>query len=357
MGIKKEIKQDLIFEPEALNFGTFHPQTPLTKLPRILLKIHNKGEETISGRLIAQVSWLIIPNIHFTCEPGQTCEHEIRMSTGAPHLWKEIEYEFDNLMLIDSNQGSFPVPGKYDTGIKKHKKLPDKPKTKKTSTKKTSRKIVVNPMLVLIPFFAVIGLVLLFFKPFSLSSASGPSIKNSTQADPDTNAILTLGAQTVYARVSQTHLAAQPSETAVPPQPSQTLAVFQTATPLPETQTYTPWPREEYSNPELLVYEYFEHINNGEYDLAWNMLTKRFQKECCSISGNDDFTIYENWWSHNVDRIEVNSAYLQEWDANPARVLVQMKYYYSDGQEEVMIFMYYFIIDESGQKLLIDEVL
>ena len=354
METKNDNKLKLTFEPAILDFGTFNPQTPLTKLPRIVLKIHNKGEETICGRLITQVSWLIISNIHFTCEPGQTCEHEIRMSTGAPHVWKKIEYDYENLVLIDCNLGSFPVPGKYDTGARKSSKPQKKAHIPKAVEKKTARKTTFIPFFIILPIILIITLIILFIKPINLPFSLAKT--EITAAGPDTDTILTLGAQTVFARVTQTQLALQPSETILPLQPSQTQEPVFTETSIPETLTFTPWPREEFSNPEFLVNEYFDHINNGAYDQAWNMLTEKFQKECCSISGNDDFTIYEDWWSHNVEKVEVNSAYLQEWDTNPARVLVQLKYTYTDGNIEDAVFMYFFITDETGQKLLIDEV-
>ena len=120
--------------------------------------------------------------------------------------------------------------------------------------------------------------------------------------------------------------------------------------------THTPWPRDAFPNPEEVISKYYREINAQQYETAWSMLSKNFQQTCFAISGNEPFTIYSQWWRHNIEKVEVHSAYLQEWDTNPAPVLVSISYYYKDGKIEDMIFMHYLIADAERSTLLIDEV-
>ena len=97
-------------------------------------------------------------------------------------------------------------------------------------------------------------------------------------------------------------------------------------------------------------------LNLGRYERSWPMLSEQFQENCCTIGGNDPFLIYQNWWKYNIERVDVLSAYLQEWDANPAIVLVSMRFFYKNGDVEDAIYYYYLISDVERDTLLIDEV-
>ncbi|MCE1254782.1 MAG: hypothetical protein LWX83_14700, partial [Anaerolineae bacterium] len=156
------------------------------------------------------------------------------------------------------------------------------------------------------------------------------------------------GAATPSARLTQTvFLSDTPQPTPVTLMPTQNL------TPSP-TATFTPWPRTKY-NPEAFVNQYFEAINNQEYDKAWDMLSLSFRDECCNISGNNPFDEYKNWWK-TITKVDVVSAYIQAYDVNPAEVWVNLNYHYNDGKTEEVRSAFYIIDDDIKNTLLIDVV-
>ena len=119
--------------------------------------------------------------------------------------------------------------------------------------------------------------------------------------------------------------------------------------------SFTPWAKEKFTNPEQFVVDYFSAINSRDYNRSWAMLSKNFQQNCCNIGGNDPFSVYEKYWE-NIKKVEVESAYIQEWDKNPARLIVSLRYYFMEGNTIESINNFWIISDPGKATLLIDEV-
>jgi hypothetical protein len=328
---------ELNVEPSQIAFGTFDPDIPLTEQPTFTLKISNKGGGVLKGRIILQVSWLIITSVEFECRSGETSEHLIRLGTGAPQSWNRQEYSFDNLITVDSNVGIRSIQGSYRIGLDGLEK-----------------RIKPGWGLVALAIPLIIVLTFLIWGDVFQTPATAPTL--STAADE----IFTQGAETVFARMSRT-IESEAQQSSITPVITlfspQTLETRGLSTGTPEIIiTFTPWPREQFPNPEEIIKDYYMEINHGRYEHSWPMLSKQFQEDCCSIGGNDPFLIYQNWWKYNVDRVEVVSAYLQEWDVNPAVVLVSLRFFYKNGDVEDAVYYYYLISDADRDTLLLDKV-
>jgi hypothetical protein len=98
-------KPILEVQPEFLDFGSYHPNAPLTEQPVIEIKLTNTGTGTLQGRLVPAVSWLIAKPIAFFCKAGESSLHRIHLSTGAPIDPYRQEYSFEEILLVTSNSG------------------------------------------------------------------------------------------------------------------------------------------------------------------------------------------------------------------------------------------------------------
>lgn len=334
---KRSDTPELNVEPPHLLFGTFDPGTPLTEQPSITLKISNIGGGVLTGRIIHQVSWLILTPVEFECRAGETSEHLIRLGTGAPQSWNRQEYSFDNLITIDSNVGIRSIQGSYRIGL-------DVPEKR------------IKPGWGLVALAIPLIIVLTFLIWGDVFQTPAPAPAQNTAADE----IFTQGAETVFARMTMTNKS-ESLQSSITPVISMsavhTMETEKSPSGTPEIiVTFTPWPREQFRNPEEFIKDYYMELNYGRYEYSWPMLSEQFQENCCAIGGNDPFLIYQNWWKYNIERVEVLSAYLQEWDANPAVVLVSLRFFYKNGDVEDAIFYFYLISDAERDTLLIDEV-
>lgn len=332
-GISNEPR--LSVEPEQLDFGAYQPRRPLSRQPILTLKITNQGEGCLQGRLISQVSWIILPKPEFQCHADETSLHTVQISTGAPQVVIRERYVVDQIIMIDSNAGSMAISGSYHIG------LPSSSQKRRIG-------------------FAILSVLLVILTAAVLLLRDNLSGILPGQSSENHQALFTSGAETVLARVKESPMPAEISHS-TPNIPRTTSRRTSAATVTQSiihstTSTRTPWPRETFPSPEEVVSKYYREINAGQYETAWSMLSRNFQQTCCAISGNDPFTIYSQWWGHNIEKVELNSAYLQKWDVNPAPVLVSISYYYKNGKIEDMIFMHYLIADADRNVLLIDEV-
>lgn len=323
------------YEPAHLDFGIYNPRTPLTRQPALPLRIRNCGGGVLQGRILALASWVILPKIEIECEAGQAVEYRVQISTGAPQVYKRQEYHAREVLLLDTNGGSALISGGYRIGMKP---------TRRLGRTAGIALLVILPVIFL-SFFLLSG-------PDMMPSSQSTETRNAAEV----HALYTSGAATVLARLTETHA---PGTTNVRIQASQTEAPIhqETETDLPKTESsFTPWPFEVSGNPETLVRDYYQALNAGQYETAWGMLTQSFQQACCALSGNDPFTIYRDWWSMNVDQVEVQSAYLQAWNQNPATVLVSLSFYYRNGKVEDLVMYHMIVADAESNRLLIDEV-
>jgi hypothetical protein len=320
---EQEVKPVLSIDPPYLEFGTgSHSLFKLGK-PDLTLTITNTGSGTLTGRIKPQVSWLTIDPNEFSCEAGENSIHGIHINQDARRYWDVQGRFLNNLFLVISNAGSIKINGSY-------KPVPGSPKRAFFSW------IMIASGILIIVAFIIIG-----FFTFGINGSSHP-------AQPNINLLFTQGAATEIARMTlNPPPTSTPQPTAIPLTPTQA-----NKTPSP-TLTFTPWPRDHFDNPEVFINNYYQMLNEGKYDKAWDMLSDGFKDSCCNIAGNDSFEIYKTWWQP-IKKVTVNSAKLQAWDTNPAPVYVSITYQYKDGKSEDALMSFDIIANETKNSLLID---
>jgi hypothetical protein len=328
----------LQIEPSFLDFGSFNPEGDLTQLPCLLLHINNIGEGKLIGRIIPQVSWLIISPVEFRCPPGSINIHKVQISTGFPKPLQMEHYSYKDLVFITSNGGEMFIDGEYHI-------LPGKMKTKPEVSWGTL--FIPLGLIFLLIFLAVTSLFL-----FRSGNSHDQVLENSISS------LYTQGAQTVVMKMTLTAFQntnfTTPSMMPVEPfyWPGSSPSPGQSVLIVP---SFTPWPRESFQNPEQFIKDYYSAINTRNFDRSWAMLSPHFKDSCCNIGGNDPFSIYKNFWGY-INKVEVLSAYLQEWDKNPARLMVSLRYIYKDGKIIESVNIYWLISDSKKNSLLINEV-
>ena len=326
-------KPILEVQPESIDFGSFHPNTPLTEQPAVEITITNIGTGVLQGRLVPTVSWLIPEPISFFCKAGETSQHRIHLSTGAPIDPYRQEYNFEETLLLTSNVGEHWFSCSYQ---------------------KSARSIVTNrPTLpwLLIPAALLAIAVVIFFFAIRSSDNGTPANLQAREA----NSIYTEAVKTLYAEMTSTALF-------IPAAVQGTQASFVISLPTQEvtsefdpTATFTPWPQQDFPNPEQFIKDYYLAVDQGEYEKSWGMLSKSFQETCCQVAGNDPFIVYTHFWD-NVDRVTVLSAYLQDWNTNPAEVYVSLEYQHARGDTFEEFLVFYLITNPQGNNLLINQV-
>jgi hypothetical protein len=174
--------------------------------------------------------------------------------------------------------------------------------------------------------------------------------------------LLTQGAQTIMASRGLITDTPEPEAAIVRQATATSMSLFEpltTDTPdLTATAflpTYTPWPTDQFVSPEVVVNLYFEQLINGNYQAAWNLLTRSYQEECCTALGTDPYYIFSRDWSA-VSDIKLVSAFLQEYAMNPAPVLVLYQYRNADDELQEFTHMYWVVVNEDQTGLLISAV-
>ena len=325
-------KPILEVQPESIDFGSFHPDTPLTEQPAIEITITNTGTGILQGRLVPAVSWLIPQPIAFFCKAGETSRHRIHLSTGAPIDPYRQEYSFEEILLVTSNVGEYWFSCSYQ---------------------KSARSIVTNrstvPWLLIPAILFAIAAAIFFF--------ASRSPGNGTITDPQAreDRIYTEAASTLYAGLTATAIFAPPAVQGTQASFVISLPTQAVTSEFDPTATFTPWPQQDFPNPEQFIRDYYQAVDQGDYEKSWEMLSTGFQETCCQVAGNDPFVVYTHFWD-NVDQVDVVSAYLQDWNTNPAEVYVSFLYKHSRGDTFEEFHVFYLITNPQGNNLLIDQV-
>ena len=319
--------------PESIDFGSFHPNAPLTEQPAIEITITTAGTGILQGRLVPAVSWLIPHPIAFVCKAGETSRHRIHLSTGAPTDSYRQAYSFEESLLVTSNGGEHWFSCAYQ---------------------KSAQNIIPNrsnlPWL-LIPSILFAIAALIFF--FAIRSPGNDTLADLQAREEER--IYTEAASTLFVEMTTTAIFANAAPQGEPAAIVIALPTQEATSEFDPTATFTPWPQQNFPNPEQFIRDYYQAINQGDYEKSWEMLSKDFQETCCQVAGNDPFVIYTHFWD-NVEQITVLSAYLQDWNANPAEVYVSLEYQHSRGDTFEEFHPFYLIINPAGTNLLIDRV-
>ena len=114
-------------------------------------------------------------------------------------------------------------------------------------------------------------------------------------------------------RISGSELAPSPTPSATP-----TPTATPTATPTPTKSPIKPEPVKP--SPELAIRDYFNLINERNFQSAWQNLTPKFQRD--RAGGYSTFT---DWW-RTVDKVSINGARLVESKENSAIVDIDLTY-------------------------------
>lgn len=92
------------------------------------------------------------------------------------------------------------------------------------------------------------------------------------------------------------------------------------------------------TNPEQAVKEYYDLINNQNYETAWQKLSPEYQR---ARAKNGFKNSYVAWWEL-IDRVEINQASLVSRGADSAKVNAELTYYKKNGDitpESLQVFL------------------
>lgn len=338
-------------EPELLAFGAFNPNLPLIQQATIRLTVRNTGGDVLDGRLVPQVSWLIVSPLQFSLKAGESSQHVVQISTGAPQQVNRNQHFFKNGVVITSNAGPIGLDASYTLDYHQQ----PYPAQNMNLTPRTRREVPLKllPMLAVILFvvMAVLGMRLLLNKD---QQPDGAAYSREE--------LLTQGAQTIFAASGLITDTPEPEAAIVRQATPTSQSLFQPLTSdtpdLTATAyqpTFTPWPTDQFISPELIVSSYFDALINGNYQDAWGFLTRDYQEECCSALGTDPYYIFTRDWSAVTD-IKLLTAYLQEYGMNPAPVLVRYQYRNADDELEEFTQMFWLVVNEDQTSLLINAI-
>ena len=342
---------EMTIEPEELAFGVYNPNLPLLQQPIIRLKVRNTGRSTLTGRVVPQVSWLIINPMLFKTKPGETAELSIQLSTGAPQQLNKEKHVFPNAMLLATNAGPRGLDASYTLDFAKRPYTPAQmnftPKKLDVFTSKILPLAAVGLFLVLV----FLGVRYLFFPP-----------GDGVTALSDSNNLMTAEAQSFEGTEAAMEATIEPASVIVRQATPTSLSLFEPlVTELPDLTatayqpTFTPFPADQFENPEVLVTRYFASLSEGDYQRAWLLLTRTYQESCCTALGTDPYFIFLRDWSA-YQSVSLASAFLQEYDMNPAPVMVRYQVVDGDGEREERLHLYWVVVNAEGTGLLIDTV-
>jgi hypothetical protein len=332
-----------------LAFGAYNPNFPLIQQPTIRLTIRNIGGGILTGRLVPQVSWLIANPLFFKLKAGESSQHVIQISTGAPQQVNLEQHQFSNSIIITSNAGPTGLDVSYSLNFNSRPYTPQQMNLTPRTRLGLSRRVL--PMIMIVLFIAMSFIGMRF-----LLNPAGESASFTREE------LLTQGAQTVFASSGLLTDTPEPEAAIVRQNTPTSMSLFEpltTDTPdLTATAyrpTFTPWPTDQFVNPEVIVNSYFSALTNADYQSAWDFLTREYQEECCTALGTDPYYIFARDWSA-VSEIKLVSAYLQEYVLNPAPVLVLYQYRNADDELQEFTQMFWLVVNEDQTGLLINAV-
>jgi hypothetical protein len=99
-------------------------------------------------------------------------------------------------------------------------------------------------------------------------------------------------------------------------------------------------------SPEQLITDYFNAINNRQYELAWSMLSDKFQ-------ANYTYSEYTSWWK-TLENVEVISITIKSQNNSEVYIYVEAYYYYKSGDKTTGHTTYKLVKNETGNSWLFD---
>lgn len=108
-------------------------------------------------------------------------------------------------------------------------------------------------------------------------------------------------------------------------------------------------------DPGQFIRNYYNGINNREYEKTWSMLSDHFKQEhhCCNPDGTYQIEPYIEWWN-TVRKIDVISVQEISSNENSANVAIWLRFYYKDGRVVEANYKYGLISNPNSNSWLID---
>ncbi|MBD2577560.1 YARHG domain-containing protein [Oscillatoria sp. FACHB-1406] len=106
-------------------------------------------------------------------------------------------------------------------------------------------------------------------------------------------------------------------------------------------------------SPKQAIEDYFNEINNGRYEVAWNQLSPRLSND--RNQHPQGYTSYTDWWK-TVDRVDLEDVKIFEEGVEVARLEVRIKYHLKSGRISSNSMRIKLIWDGSSQRWLLDDV-
>ena len=304
------------------------------------LTISNRGDRALAGEILPQVDWISVSPRTFRLMPGESSEHEFRMTGLSPTVWTSHRFGSEFIALVTSNGGSDTVSGFYFM-----------------ESKDVIKREFAHPVRLKTLWYSLAALGLLCCVLFGLSGFLGQT--ESRMRTEQAAAIITEIVQTMEAEQT----ASAPSPTPLfgfgdPDTFNATAAAYGESLISNITggqPTNTPWPAGKYPSPQQFLFTYYSLLNDRNFNEAYWLLSENAQRACCYSGAGTPIENYRDLMS-GIRSFDLVSAYLQAEDVNPAEVRYQLTQYNEDGTMDDSVLTAYIIDDPERNTLLIDEI-
>ncbi|MBX9253999.1 serine/threonine protein kinase [Desmonostoc muscorum CCALA 125] len=106
-------------------------------------------------------------------------------------------------------------------------------------------------------------------------------------------------------------------------------------------------------SPEQAVEDYYETINNGQYQNAWNLLSSSYQNN--KRLHPNGYLSYVDWWGGQVQSIDVEQVSLVETNSETATVDAQLKYFLKNGKQSPSSVRFSLLWDQGNSRWVVSE--
>jgi len=115
--------------------------------------------------------------------------------------------------------------------------------------------------------------------------------------------------------------------------------------------------RPPYMKPDDFIRSYYQEINDRNYGLTFSWLSSDFKdrNHCCNADGSYKIEPYIEWWK-TIERVDVISTEVVNWDDQTAQVNVKLCYYTINGVTDIDNNVIFLMLDEDSNTWLIERV-
>ncbi|MFN6498888.1 MAG: protein kinase domain-containing protein [Nostoc sp. DedQUE01] len=127
--------------------------------------------------------------------------------------------------------------------------------------------------------------------------------------------------------------------------------VVQETTPPVQQQPTSTQQQINRSSPEEAVEDYYQTINNGEYQKAWDLLSSSYQNN--QRLHPKGYLSYIDWWGGQVENVDVEQVSSTETNSETATVNAQLKYLLKNGKQSSSSVRFFLLWDEGNSRWVI----